>query len=182
MKRCFLRSCLALAAFSFVFFSSQENFAGDRKIEVLCSIFPIYQIARNVTVGVENVELKLMLPAQLGCPHDYALSPQDMQKLAKSKVLVINGLGMEEFLGAPMEKANPGIMVIDSSAGIKDTLKYVDTDFHGHETEDAHEEEGHAHGGDNPHLFASPRMVALIAMNIAKGLAKSDPSGAEIYI
>ena len=30
-----------------------------------------------------------------------------MQKLAKADVLIVNGLGMEEFLGAPVAKQTP---------------------------------------------------------------------------
>jgi ABC-type Zn uptake system ZnuABC Zn-binding protein ZnuA len=67
---------------------------------------------------------------------------------------------MEEFLGAPVEKANSKLMIIDSSAGVKETL---------------HDD------GDNPHLFASPRMVAFLAMNIADALSKIDPDGAGLY-
>jgi ABC-type Zn uptake system ZnuABC Zn-binding protein ZnuA len=40
---------------------------------------------------------------------------------------------------------------------------------------------GHHHGGVNPHLFASPRMAAKLALNIAAGLSKFDPEGAALY-
>ena len=33
----------------------------------------------------------------------------------------------------------------------------------------------------NPHLFASPRMAAKVVRNIAEGLARIDPQGAELY-
>ncbi|MBU0990852.1 MAG: metal ABC transporter substrate-binding protein [Proteobacteria bacterium] len=92
---------------------------------VLATTFPIYQIVRNITQGRDGIKVELMLPSQMGCPHDYALTPQDMQKLAKADILVVNGLGMEEFLGAPVKKANPNIRVIDSSTGIQETLQGV---------------------------------------------------------
>jgi ABC-type Zn uptake system ZnuABC Zn-binding protein ZnuA len=115
-----------------------------------------------------------------------------MRKLTDADVLVVNGLGMEEFLGAPVRKANPGIMVIDSSLGIEETLMYSGDHGHGHDRhgEDAHGADaapGHDHdgehrpGGVNPHLFASPRMNAALAMNIAAGLSKADPEGAGVY-
>jgi zinc/manganese transport system substrate-binding protein/zinc transport system substrate-binding protein len=164
---------------------------------VLATTFPIYQIVRNVTQGRDGVKVDLMLPSQLGCPHDYALTPQDMQKLAKADILVVNGLGMEEFLGAPVKKANPRIKVIDSSMGIKGTLEYSDEHNHNHdhghskaqhhaeESEHGHAhrhgEEHHHHDGVNPHLFASPRMTAALAMNIAAELSKADPNGAASY-
>ena len=33
----------------------------------------------------------------------------------------------------------------------------------------------------NPHLFASPRQAARIALNVAAGLSKADPEGAGVY-
>jgi len=76
-------------------------FTGAPEQTVLATTFPIYQIARNVTQGRDGVKVDLMMPSQQGCPHDYALTTQDMQKLAKANILVVNGLGMEDFLGAP---------------------------------------------------------------------------------
>jgi zinc/manganese transport system substrate-binding protein/zinc transport system substrate-binding protein len=160
-----------------------------KKLEILATTFPIYQITRNVTNGCGNVEVRLMLPSQLGCPHDYALTPQDMQKLGRADVIVVNGFGMEEFLGAPIKRANSNIVIVDSSAGINETLDYADEGEHGdhhvHDAEDGqgdHGEDMHHHSGINPHLFASPRMVSKIAKNIACGLGKADPEEARTYL
>ena len=173
--------------------------AGFAELNVLCTTFPVYQIARNVAQGREGVDLRLMLPAGMGCPHDYALTPQDMRKLAGADVLVVNGLGLEEFLGAPVLAANPDIETIDSSAGIANLLEYAHEhseaeEEHDHEVEHEHDPEAeadhdheghdhahHHHEGVNPHLFASPRQAARIALNVAGGLSKADPEGAGVY-
>lgn len=167
-------------------------------IKVLVSTFPLYQFTRNVVAGSKQVQVELMIPAQLGCPHDYALTPQDMQKLAETEVFIVNGLGLEEFLGAPLKKANPKLRLIDSSKGISGILDYADeengaelglhhedahdtTHRHG-ENEVAHREEQHAHhAGPNPHLFASPRMAALQVANIARDLAAIVPAEKALY-
>jgi len=108
--------------------------------------------------GRDGVTADLMLPGQLGCPHDYALTPQDMQKLAKADILVVNGLGMEEFLGAPVENANPRIKVIDSSTGIQETLHYSEEQHHEHghghkHAKTGHHAEEHQHGHHGEHPF-----------------------------
>ena len=164
----------------FVLLHPPGSWAAEKTLRVLASTFPIYQITRNITAGSNEVEVELMIPAQLGCPHDYALVPQDMKKLAKADVLIINGLGMEEFLGAPLQKAHPGIKVIDSSQGLGQILQYTESkpDTHGH-PEPGHEQ--HHDEGPNPHLFASPRMSALLAQNIAAQLGQIDPAGANLY-
>jgi ABC-type Zn uptake system ZnuABC Zn-binding protein ZnuA len=121
-----------------------------------------------------------------------------MQKLAAAEVLVVNGLGMEEFLGAPVRKANPKIVLVDSSKGITGILDYLDDDGHDHEqapakhshgkktdkgkkAKRAHDDHHHHHGGPNPHLFASPRMAAKLATTIAAELAVIDPENAAVY-
>ena len=142
---------------------------------VLATTFPVYQIVRNITQNVPDVEVQLMLPAQAGCPHDYALTPQDMSKLAQADILVLNGLGLEAFLGSPSARAQKELHTIDSSKGISGLLPYTDA-------EAAHEEhEGHHHGGMNPHLFASPRMAAQMTRSIAGQLADLDPANAATY-
>lgn len=169
---------MAAAAFLSAFLCAPAAQAAGR-IVALCTTFPIYQITRNVTRGSTAIQVELMLPAQLGCPHDYALTPQDMQKLARANVLIINGLGLEEFLGTPIKKANPGLQILDSSAGIKQVMRYTDfeREHDVHETAHGHEHEA----GVNPHLFASPRMAAKLPLTIAAGLARIDPAGAILY-
>lgn len=166
-------------------------------LRVLCTTFPLYQLTRNVTQGREGATVALLLPAALGCPHDYALTPQDVRRLARADVLVVNGLGLEDFLGAPIREANPKVRVVETAAGIRDTLAYGEAGG----TEEAHDDGGpgdagepgghepaaaepghaHAHAGANPHLFASPRQAARLAMAIAAGLGKADPDGAARY-
>ena len=72
-----------------------------------------------------------------------------MQKLIRADALIVNGRGLEEFLGAPVEKANARLVVIDSSAGISDALQYAGGG-HGH---------GHA-GADRPSEWAGAFQLA----------------------
>ncbi|MDD4890310.1 MAG: metal ABC transporter substrate-binding protein, partial [Phycisphaerae bacterium] len=138
-------------------------------LRVLCSTFPMYVFTRNVTDGRGDVQVGLMLPAAAGCPHDYALTPRDMQKIAAADVFIANGLGLEEYLGEPLRRANAKIKVIDTSGGVRGIATMAD-------------EDGYGRGAAaNPHLFASPRRAARIVRNIAAELGKIDPAGAELY-
>ena len=150
------------------------------QLEVLATTFPMYLFTRGVAAGRDRVRVNLLIPAQMGCPHDYALTPQDMRRLAAADVLVINGLGQEEFLGAPLTRANPDLRIIDSSIGIGELLPLTATvtppgaDGHDHD---------HARAAQavNPHLFASPRQAARLIATIARELTTVDPEGAAVY-
>lgn len=176
----------SLAALSLFLCTSQVLPAGDSIKKVLCTTFPVYQVTRNVTEGVPGIQVELMIPARLGCPHNYSLTPDDMRKIASAETLVINGAGMEEFLGAPLLRANPEIITVDSSEGIGELLEFGHHEPGGHdgdkqnqdEKENDPEAEDHGHGGVNPHLFASPGMAAKMTMNIAEGLSRTYPEAA----
>ncbi|MFA6134018.1 MAG: zinc ABC transporter substrate-binding protein [Phycisphaerae bacterium] len=158
--------------------------APKSSLRILCGTFPIALFTRNITAGRANVQVESMIPAGMGCPHDYVLTPADMQKIAASDVFIANGLGMEEFLGEPLKKANPNIVVIDTSEGISDLIELQEPP---HEAEneqqaaDGHNQAESQPVRHNPHLFASPRMAAQVVRNIAAGLAKVDPAGAGLY-
>jgi zinc transport system substrate-binding protein len=134
---------------------------------ILCGTFPMYLFTRAVVDGRPDVQVALMVPPAMGCPHDYELTVKDMRVIAGSDVFVANGLGMEEYLGQPLRRANPGIKVIDTSAGITDLIARKG---------DEHEPEGW-----NPHLFASPAQAARVVRTIASELSKLDPAGKETY-
>lgn len=187
MNKSLTRLLLFLVGCTLCLTYRSEAVAAEQTLHILATTFPLYQITRNITAGVDGVTVDLMIPAEMGCPHDYALTPQDMRKLAKADVLVVNGQGMEEFLGAPLRKANPNLIVIDSSQGIDQILQYTEMEEeHGHRHDakgtnhrDAHHDEHEQHhAGPNPHLFASPRMAALLTDTIAKALAERHPRGA----
>ncbi len=160
------------------------------KLKVLCSTFPIYLFTRNVVAGRDNIQLDLLLPAGLGCPHDYVVTARDMQTLTAADVLILNGLGMEESLDRPLKQARADLKVIDSSVGIAKLIPLASGKHdhaHGrdqHPEQQASEqgrEEGQHEAAFNPHLFASPRQAARVVRNIAEALAKLDPAGAAAY-
>lgn len=184
---------MLLVAVVLLYFSGAQ--AAEKRLTVLVTTFPLHQITRNIVQNVPGIDVELMIPAQMGCPHDYSLTPQDMRKLGRADVLIVNGLGLEEFLGAPLKKANPRLKVIDSSKGINQVLQYTDSEANdaGDQQQQArkgadrhknhaHKDHDHEHShGPNPHLFASPRMAALLADNIGKALATLHPDGAPYY-
>lgn len=144
-------------------------------LKVLCTTFPVYLFTRMAAEGRDGLSITLMLPANAGCPHDHALTPQDMRLLARADALVINGLGMEAFLGKAVAKANPKIRTVDSSKGIENLLPLSpETDGDGNSP--------HHHASVyNPHLFASPLQAAAVTRGIARALAELDPDGAAVY-
>ena len=140
--------------------------------ELVASVFPVWLLLRQVVRDVPDTSVSLLLPAGTGCPHDYAMTPQDRRTLARADVLVINGLGLESFLGEPGRAGK----LMKEGASVLDISSHVDGILH--EEDDGH---GHDEHGANPHLFASPTMMSRMADSLAAQLSESDPEHAALY-
>ncbi|HAR65714.1 MAG TPA: hypothetical protein DCR55_05810 [Lentisphaeria bacterium] len=165
-------------------------FGGE--LRLLCSTFPIFQLTRNVVGERDSVSVKLLLPAELGCPHDYVMTPRDIRRLTKANALVLNGLGMEAFLTSTVQRVNPELIMIDSGAQVASLT--VETPHacastscdHDHRPQH-HHHRAHKHDREptgpelNPHAWVSPIRYATAAATIAAELAKLDPAGGATY-
>jgi zinc transport system substrate-binding protein len=149
-----------LVAFALAFAPSS---AAAEPLRVLTSFLPMEIFTRNVVGDTPGVTVVPMLPASMGCPHDYALTPGDMKKIASADLFVANGRGMEEFLGEPVRRANPKIRVVETAQGVLPIR------------------EGHGHGEVNPHTWVSPRNAILQVREIEKALSGAMPAGAPSF-
>jgi ABC-type Zn uptake system ZnuABC Zn-binding protein ZnuA len=130
-------------------------------LRVLASFLPMEIFTRNVTGDAPGVTVASMLPASLGCPHDYALTPGDMKKIASADLFVANGLGMEDFLGEPVRRANPKIRIVETARGVRPVRG--------------------GHGEINPHTWVSPRNAILQVREIEKALSEARPGLAPAF-
>ena len=145
------------------------------EVNILCTTTPVTLLTKAVIDGINGYKVTTMLPAAVGCPHDYALTPQDMRKLAKADVIIVNGLGMEDFLDGAIPRVNRKALVVDSSKGVKGLLPFRDS-------EEECSEHGHAHKHEhkhehvwNEHLFAAPGTAAELVARIAEELSLKFP-------
>jgi zinc transport system substrate-binding protein len=132
-------------------------------LRVLTSFLPMYLFTRNVVGDAPGVGVEMMLPPSLGCPHDYSLSPGDMRKIAGADLFLANGLGMEEFLGAPVRRANPAIRVVETASSLPPLRA------------------GGGHGDANPHTWVSPRNAIVQVRAIEKALSESSPENGPVF-
>jgi len=137
-------------------------------LRVLTSFLPMYLFTINVVGDAPGVTVEQMLPASLGCPHDYALTPGDMKKIASADLFIANGLGMEEFLGAPVRKANPRVRLVETAAAVPRIR------VEGGEGR-------HDHGGVNPHSWVSPKSAILQVRAIEQALSEASPGNASRF-
>jgi len=145
---------------------------------VLTTVLPITLFTR--AVAGDCAEVRALIPAA-SSPHDFQANPADLATLGEARVLVTNGLGLEDFLGRLLEgAANPGLRVIDSSHGIA-TLENPPAAAVPPDDHDRGGGHDHVHGQVNPHIWLDPRRAARQVETIRDGLIAADPACAAGY-
>jgi len=100
--------------------------------------------------------------------HVYQPTPADSRMVAEAKLIVTNGLGYEGWIERLIKASGTKAQIVVATRNIR-TRRMTD----------AH---GHSHGkAEDPHVWHDPRRMMRYADNIAEGLAKADPAGAEVY-
>jgi ABC-type Zn uptake system ZnuABC Zn-binding protein ZnuA len=171
-------------------------------LDVVATTTIIADVARNV--GGDLVKVSSLIPPDADA-HAFQPTPVDAAAIAEADVVLVNGAGLEAFLGGLMEDA-AGVQPVVVSNGIE-LLAFGSHDHEGevdnghehaeaehmgvlgmtaecgeeeHHAEAEHEDE-HEHGGCDPHVWTDPRNVMTWAGNIAEALASADPVNAATY-
>ena len=109
--------CLAPAVLC-LFLSCSSGFAQEKDchLKIGASLHPYYSWTKNI-VG-DTAEVVSLIPSGSD-PHAYQPVPSDMQRLEGLDVVIVNGVGHDEFI-KPMLKAieNDKMMVLDTSKGL----------------------------------------------------------------
>lgn len=144
--------------------------AGKDVLQILATTYPVYLFTTAVTSGAESVEVSLLVNAQTACLHDYTLTTTDMKAIEGADVIVMNGVGLEDFMSDALEQSKAS--VIDCSTGVA-LLPALDHEEH--DPEDMDEDEY------DPHIWMDPDRAAQMVENIGKGLSALDEAQAQVY-
>jgi len=123
-------------------------------------------------IAGDRLTVQTLIPAGLD-PHSFEATPQDVVLIADSQVLILNGGGLEEWLGEILKNAGGEQLIIEASAGLESRVPDAS------EADLEHEEES-AHEGD-PHFWLDPILVIHYVENIRDGLIEADPDGKDAY-
>jgi ABC-type Zn uptake system ZnuABC Zn-binding protein ZnuA len=99
-------------------------------------------------------------------PHNFEPKPSDVERIARARLLVRVGLGLEEWLDGLVANANnPTLVVLD----VADGADVIDAG------------DGHEHDAGNPHVWLDPVVAQTAVGRIAAELARLDPKGESLY-
>jgi zinc/manganese transport system substrate-binding protein len=144
---------------------------GGAALAVVATTPEVADFVRNI--GGADVTVTQIIKPNVD-PHEYEPTPADIQAIGAAKLVVKNGVGLEEWLDQTIESSGFKGTVVDTSQGV--TLREG-----GHEEGEAEAEAGHEGEEHDPHIWHNPLNAKIMVANIEKGLAAVDPGRASTF-
>lgn len=150
-----LSVCLGL----FLFCRGRDDQQQDH-IVIAASIAPLADLCKQV--GGDRVTVFTLVPPGAN-PHTFELTPEQMRRLADTRLLVLNGIGLEYWADKVIDNfQTSALQVVWASEGIP-----------------VLQDEDHAAG--NPHVWLNPLFAKIQMEKIAAALIQLDSPHASVY-
>lgn len=150
-----------------------DTSAGDGRLRVLTSFYPMYDFACKI--GGDCIDVTNMVPSGTE-PHDWEPSTNDLKNLEKADVFIYNGADMEPWADDLLVSRSDTLHVVEASENVE--LRTTDG-----EHEHAHEHEGadHHHGDFDPHVWLDPENAKIEMEAIRDALCAADPENSTVF-
>jgi ABC-type Zn uptake system ZnuABC Zn-binding protein ZnuA len=163
---------------------SAADLDNGRRLQVIATT----SIAADLVAAVAGPDAVVTPLLPLGAdPHTFEPTPQDMRAISQADVVLINGLGLEEFLETSLAGAIGSATFVSLSEGIEPRL-LADSEDDVHDDEDGenHENDDQDHPGDHdhaidPHVWLDPLLMIQWTENASAVLSALDPNHAAGY-
>jgi zinc transport system substrate-binding protein len=150
--------------------NSRETGKPDNKLQVIATIFPLYDMARNI--GGDKVKVTMLLPPATDA-HNYELKPNDIIRISKADLFLYVNMEMEHWAYKVIAatSSNSKLLPVETGNGIT-MLSLTGND-----------EEDHHHSSKfDPHIWLDFNNARKMADNIAAALVKIDPRHSDYYL
>ena len=161
--------------------TNPEKNRKDGKIEVVATLFPQYDFAKQI--GGDKVNVTLLLPSGAES-HTYEPTPQDMVTVNNSDLFVYTGKEMEPWADNLIAGMKNDINVLDLSTTV-DLINVEEFEeaheIEEHEEEHEHESEHEHNHSYDPHIWLNPLYAIKMVKAIEDQLCVLDPENKEYY-
>ena len=126
---------LASLAVSQTNLNSEISTTDNSKLQIVTSAGFLHEFSQNI--GKEKIDSFLVIPMGVN-PHDWEPTIRDTERLEKSDMIIINGLGYENWVSS-LDLSNYQGIIVDTSNGIS-----IEHDEHAKEDDhDGHDDDSH---------------------------------------
>lgn len=174
----------------FTFIFAGASLAEEKKLNVVTTIFPVYDWVREVAGDSDDVEITMLLDNGVDL-HSYQPTARDIMKVATCDVFAYVGGESDEWVkDALAEAVNPDMVAVNLVEAMGEDIKLeeiVEGMEHEHEREDEeheHEDEEHDHEHEeevDEHVWLSLRNARKLVKALAVALGEADPANAGRY-
>ena len=159
----------ALLALLLVVPGCKKEEKANGKLQVVTTLFPLYDFAR--TIGGEKAEVHLLLPPGVE-PHSFEPRPEDIVRVNRADLFVYTNKAMEPWADSIVAGVDKGkVVVVEGSKGIQLASAPREGD-------DAH---GHGTAQVDPHVWLDFDNARHIARNILDAMTARDPANSQYY-
>lgn len=162
---------------------TEEN-GREQQIKVVTSIFPMYEIVKDV--AGDRAEVSLMVGANEDA-HHYEPSAQAVASVNEADVFVYSSHVMEFWVDTLLDVVeNEDIQLVELADGLDLEMDDAhDHDDHNHDDNgddhEDHDDHDHDHGGLDPHFWLDLTAVNQQLPLIVEALSQADPEGRAYY-
>lgn len=150
-------------------------------IQIISSVFPSYDFARQITKGVEGVEVSMLITPGTE-PHSYDPGVPDMAKIKECDLFIYLGGESDEWVDSLLDTFDENevntLKMVDCVENLEaETVEGMQGGEHHH-----HEDENeHHHHESDEHVWTSPLNAVKISEKIKDKLVAVDTVNAEKY-
>lgn len=174
-RKLLLLSSIAVLAIAAAAFSAcgddGEGGNGDDRLTVVATIAPVEALAR--AVAGDRASVRVLAGTGVD-PHDFELSPQDRRVLDEADLVIRIGLGIDAFADGVHDRR---LLTLSEGLRLREGSAHEEHEDEAHDSED----EEHAEGEYDPHVWHDPENAKLMATAIANRLAELDPANAATF-
>ncbi|MEN6330573.1 MAG: zinc ABC transporter substrate-binding protein [Smithella sp.] len=153
---------------------AQETGKPDNKIQVIATIFPIYDMARNI--GGDKVTVTMLLPPATDV-HNYELKPGEIVKISKADLFLYLNMELEHWARKVIAATSSRTKLLPVETGSGVTMLPLS----GNDEDEG--EAGHHHASKfDPHIWLDFTNAQRMADNIASALVKIDRRNSDYYL
>ena len=151
-----------------------ERQQGPHKLNVVVTLFPLYDFARQV--GGDKAEVQLLLPPGLE-PHSFEPKPEDMVNITRADLFIFTNRFMEPWAVKLLKGIDSGNQSVVNAGDGAAFMPVTDDNGRVHDHGSAPAESSRL----DPHIWLSIANAQKMVENIAAGFARKDPINAAYY-
>ena len=151
----------------------------EKKINVVTTIFPLYDWARNISIGVDEAEVSMLVDSGVDL-HSFQPTVQDIVKISSCDVFVYVGGESDKWVDdALKETTNKNLVAINllDKLGDKKQEEELKEGMQGEEDEEEEEEEAEY----DEHIWLSLKNAEILCNAICDGLCSADKNNENAY-